>query len=124
MVPNNGAVGTGIGAGNLNTESILQQQQSFDSAARAAWYGNGNIGRWYLPSRDELVELYKNSAKVDGPTANLYWSSTEPNPGQMVAYTVDFSTGDVSYNQYKDGYSQSPKYVRPVRAFAPACPCK
>jgi hypothetical protein len=124
MVPNNGAVGTGIGAGSLNTESILQQQQSFDSAARAAWYGNGNIGRWYLPSRDELVELYKNSAKVDGPTANLYWSSTEPNPGQMVAYTVDFSTGDVSGMQYKDGYSQPPKYVRPVRAFAPACPCK
>ena len=124
MVPNNGAVGTGIGAGNLNTESILQQQQSFDSAARAAWYGNGNIGRWYLPSRDELVELYKNSAKVDGPTANLYWSSTEPNPGQMVAYTVDFSTGDVSNMQYKDGMGQPPKYVRPVRAFAPACPCK
>jgi hypothetical protein len=129
QIPDGGAAGTAIGTGAKNTDSIMQQQQSYDSAAKAAFMGNGqttDYGKWFLPSNDEMREVYRNRALVDAPTTGFYWTSTENM--QNAAYTINFDGGDISGWSYKDGCSlcrygkqHDGLYVRPVRAFAPAC---
>ena len=122
------AAGTGIGAGAKNTDAIMLQQQSYDSAAKAAFTGNGNVsdyGKWYLPSNEEARLVCLSKDKVGAPLSGLYWTSTENY--QNAAFTVDFSDSavqkcDISGMSYKDGLGQhSGRAVRPVRAFAPAC---
>ena len=126
-VPNQGAKGSAIGTGAQNTWNIMVQQQSYDSAAKAASVDN----KWYLPSLEELFEVYIQRDKVDAPTSGEYWSSTEA--GQHAAITINFSsTYKVLPDQRQAALStlQTTIYkdtnwrgVRPVRAFAPACPC-
>ena len=122
------AAGTGIGAGAKNTDAIMLQQQSYDSAAKTAFMGNGNVsdyGKWYLPSNEEARLVCLSKDKVGAPLSGLYWTSTENY--QNAAFTVDFSDSavqkcDISGMSYKDGLGQhSGRAVRPVRAFAPAC---
>ena len=128
QIANGAAAGTGIGAGAKNTDAIMLQQQSYDSAAKAAFTGNGNVsdyGKWYLPSNEEARLVCLNKDKVGAPLSGLYWTSTENY--QNAAFTVDFSDSavqkcDISGMSYKDGLGQhSGRAVRPVRAFAPAC---
>ncbi|MFT7252014.1 MAG: hypothetical protein ACI9FW_001770 [Flavobacterium sp.] len=75
---------------------------------------------WYLPSRDELNQMYINRIATNGvATANgganysnsSYWSSTEPN--SYYAWKQDFNDGQ----QYYGGKSYPPSYGRAVRAF-------
>ena len=127
-VPNQGAKGSAIGTGAQNTWNIMVQQQAYDSAAKAASVDY----KWYLPSLEELFEVYIQRNKVDAPASGEYWSSTEA--GQHAAIAIDFSStfpvlpdqrqaalSTVQHTIYKDTNWRG---VRPVRAFAPACPCK
>lgn len=123
-VPGPGAVGTGIGSGDINTNAIMLQQQSFMSAARIANEGDPAKNQrsvWYLPSTEEIREIYKNRASVGGPKTGTYWTSTEK--GQNVAIAFNFDTGTMDESLYKDGYGgqHGGQRVRPVRPFAPAC---
>ena len=58
-----GATATRIGSGKANTgKIILSQGDSGLYAARRCWYHKSNsYADWYLPSKNELNELSKNS---------------------------------------------------------------
>ena len=71
---------------------------------------------WYLPSKEELNQLYLNKGKIGGFANSIYWSSTEyntndikPNPA-WVQYFNDNGT-PTNFNR-KNKFS-----VRAVRAF-------
>jgi hypothetical protein len=77
-IPVNGADGTAIGTGQQNTADILAAgcPESPIAAGVANTFINGSLG-WFLPSKNELNELYLNRAIVGGFLSNLYWSSSE-----------------------------------------------
>ncbi len=73
-----GADGTAIGTGAQNTADILAGCSASGIAARVAdEYELNGYGDWFLPSKDELNELYQQRAVVGGFTNVNGWSSTE-----------------------------------------------
>ncbi len=106
--------GTAIGTGKSNTAAIVEALDGAgfteDYAAKAcADYSSGGKDDWFLPSKDELNELYKQKNTV-GVASNIYWSSSEAVP--TVAWEQNFSSG------YQSGDTKgSGKHVRAVRAF-------
>jgi hypothetical protein len=106
-----GATGIAIGTGQSNTDAIIALPIAYSAAklARDYIWPNGQKGG-YLPSKDELNELYKHKHVVGGFANDYYWSSSE-------FYSYDawfqyFANG----NQY--GTSKyDPYLVRAVRAF-------
>jgi len=115
-----GADGTAIGTGAQNTIDIEAGCTTPGIAADicANLSLNGYID-WFLPSKDELNEMYINKATIDatalanGGTAfvgNYYWSSSEYNNGN--AWSQYFYNG-TQYNILSKG---NPFYVRAVRA--------
>jgi hypothetical protein len=78
----------------------------------------------HLPSLKELYEVYLQRTKVDAPSSGEYWSSSEE--GDQAGIAINFSSNEIGLSTvrstlYKDTHLRK---VRPVRAFAPACPCK
>lgn len=82
-VPSPGATGTAIGTGKTNTDAIIDQNGSGSdfAAGIARNYTGGGYTDWYLPSKDELGQLYvnlkDNNDNVGGFAADYYWSSSE-----------------------------------------------
>lgn len=82
-----GASGTAIGAGLANTIAIIANHGAGTYAANLCDnYTVGSYSDWFLPSKDELNEMYLNKVAIDsavienGGTAfenYNYWSSTE-----------------------------------------------
>jgi hypothetical protein len=99
-----GTDGTSIGSGLQNTMDITSQGCATEfggiTAAQAALNAEINgYSDWYLPSKDELVEIYNTIGNGD-PEGNIggfetsnpaYWSSSELNSND--AWFVDFSDG-------------------------------
>ena len=75
---------------------------------------------WYLPSKEELLTIYKNKDKLNlkltDKLIGWYWSSTEDNCkdifGDFCAWSVAMLSGD-TYRSIK----RSKRYVRAVSAF-------
>ncbi|MGB7511331.1 MAG: TIR domain-containing protein [Pelodictyon phaeoclathratiforme] len=65
---------------------------------------------WFLPSKEELNQLYHNRSAVGGFAFGIYWSSTEY--AADVAWNQVFGNGSQRYN-----VKGSEWRVRPVRAF-------
>jgi len=106
-----GATGTAIGTGLSNTNAIIIAQGDGSYAASIARdYNGGGYTDWYLPSRDELNQLFEHRNAIGGFTNYYYWSSTEDD--YYDAWEQDFSTG--YQNVYDKGYTID---VRAVRAF-------
>ena len=112
-----GADGTAIGTGAQNTLDILADCSEGGIAAKlAADYevtvDGVTYDDWFLPSKDELNELYLNQDAIGGFDAFLasYWSSTEFDDSD--AWQQGFSSG-TQYNFYKFTDSR----VRAVRSF-------
>jgi hypothetical protein len=106
-----GADGTAIGTGAQNTIDIMNGCNEAGIAARLC--GDlvlGGFSDWYLPSRDELNQLYINRVAIGGFAYPSYWSSTEE--GSTNAWRLNFSTGNQSYFSKSNYYN-----VRAVRAF-------
>lgn len=103
-----------IGSGLTNSLSIIAQGNSdpaVSAASLARSYAGGGLTDWYLPSHDELNEMYLARLSVGVFSANdYYWSSTEsPSNG---AWSLRFQNFDL------DSVSKSADFgVRPVRAF-------
>ena len=78
---NRGAIGTAIGTGFSNTNTIIASQGTIATnyaAGLARAYTGGGYTDWYLPSKDELNKLYLNRVAIGGFMSNgLYWSSSE-----------------------------------------------
>ena len=68
-----------IGAGKANTAEIVRMCGTLNSAARlCAKYAYGGYSEWFLPSKDELNQIYLQADKIGGiDKTDLYWSSTE-----------------------------------------------
>ena len=112
-----GADGTAIGTGAQNTIDIEAEcTWSLIAADICANLTLGGYSDWFLPSKDELNEMYLNIGQGSslgnvGGFANLnYWSSTEG--GTIGAWIQDFNDGD---HYYDDKVIND--YVRAVRSF-------
>ena len=109
--PVTGATGTAIGTGQANTTAIVKAQGPGSYAAKLCDdLVLGGYSDWYLPSKDELNQLYLNQAVVGGFANYDYWSSSEND------------TYDAWYQYFGYGYQyNNSKYstlsVRAVRAF-------
>jgi len=97
-----GATATAIGTGMQNTVTIVGVQGAGSYAAESCSSLTLNgYSDWFLPSQDELNEIYLNlgtvnaAAITNGGTAfnlsNGYWTSSEYNA--TVAYTQNLSNG-------------------------------
>ena len=107
-----GTTSTAIGSGYKNTLAMISQNNTSNKAGTIVRvYTGGGFTDWYLPSKDELNELYSARTQIGGLGGLYYWSSSEYNNGN--SWLQDFSN---SFNQSassKDGSNT----VRPVRAF-------
>ena len=122
--PVSGADGQSIGTGYQNTLDIVAQNCQTESggitAAQATLnYESEGYTDWYLPSKDELVEMY-NTIGNGGQEGNIggfemidypcYWSSSEFN--SYGAWLVYF------YSDYTDhGDKDGTVRVRVIRSF-------
>jgi TolB-like protein len=120
-----------VGSGKPNSEYIMRQAVNrgggFDWAAEVcdSLVVNG-YDDWFLPSRDELHQMYGNLKRkgVGGFKDEMYWSST-PNgdvspDGRMRIWYEDFSNGNQSCFSNTNSYygNMHIKYrVRAIRQF-------
>jgi hypothetical protein len=128
-----GGTGTAIGTGLNNTTIIVAKlNESPAESDRAAQLADaltsGGYGDWFLPSRDELIEMcwVLNSRawdgivgennpeygtnRVGGFTGDLYWSSSEGSADN--AWLLNFYNGYNGVNPKDPGLR-----VRAIRAF-------
>ena len=109
-----GAYGTAIGTGNQNTIAIEAGCTTAGTAADiCANLTLGGYSDWFLPSRDELYEMYLNLHQqgLGGFANSSYWSSTEYSVDY--AWFRDFSSGF----QFYDVKTFLNYKVRAIRAF-------
>ena len=106
-----GTTSNAIGAGYANTSAIITQSNVAGRAATVAraFQGGGKTD-WFLPSKDELTQVYRQKSVLGGFDFNYYWSSSEGAAG--LAWFQGFDGyGD-------NGAKSATLYVRPVRAFS------
>ena len=122
-----GADGQAIGTGYQNTMDVVNQECSTNyggiTAAQAALdFEINGYSDWYLPSKDELEEMY-NTIGNGGPEGNIggfatsypmwYWTSSEYIVEEATAaWTIYFDDGSM-WEDAKDSMAR----VRAIRAF-------
>lgn len=110
-----GVVGTRLGIGKTNTRNIISAQGQTGlhyAALECAKSKRGGYTDWFLPSKDELNELYKQKDMVGGFDYDFYWSSSEDYRYYIDVWIQIFYNGDQDVNT-KDGTGK----VRAVRTF-------
>jgi predicted RNA-binding protein with TRAM domain/tRNA G37 N-methylase TrmD len=119
------ALGTAIGTGSANTDAIVAVC-STGAAKSARAYTGGGVSDWFLPSIDELLQMYTNRAAIGGLVqttqvgtgiaTTTFWSSSEYNSSQSKNWSFLTNGNDNWGKNYGFG-------VRPVRMFsAPGAP--
>ena len=107
---------TGIGSGLSNTYKLLSSASDnlrFPASQACADYGNNtDYDDWFLPSKDELNEIYENRDALGTTfkTDDKYWSSSQYS--SYYAWTQLYDNGGQYNSDFTTDY-----YVRPVRAF-------
>ena len=108
----NGNTSTDIGTGLANSNAIIAQVGHTASAAQVCRsYTGGGLTDWFLPSKDELNQLYLQKNTVGGFASEGYWSSSEYN--SSFAWGHSFNNG----TQYGNRKNLNNHRVRAVRAF-------
>jgi hypothetical protein len=118
-----------IGAGKENTQNMIQAIINAESEANYTQDENGaakaceiftlnGYGDWFLPSKNELAEMYAKLKGIGSPLGGFdnspYWSSTAvSDTDNNKAYIIDFSSGTGIEAEKRHTYYR----VRPVRAF-------
>ena len=107
-----GATGTVIGTGKANTKTIVlaQGKPGPYAALACSKYKRNGFTDWYLPSKDELNELYKQKNVVGVFVNGYYWSSSQGSSN--LAWEQDFYSGSQS-----DSATNHPDNVRAIRSF-------
>ena len=120
----NGVTSASIGHGQTNTTAMMNQVGYSGGAAKVCdeytTTVNGIIySDWFLPSKDELNQMYQNRETINTTAAansgsnfpiSTYWSSTEY--GFNVAWLQGFGDGNQSATNKSNTFN-----VRAVRAF-------
>jgi hypothetical protein len=57
----------------------------------------GGYNDWYLPSRDELIQVCANRNVMTGFSVWNYWSSTEADPSALGQFTADHNAWSVAF---------------------------
>jgi hypothetical protein len=99
-------------APNTWSGGVEDPSQLWAAAVVAALaYTSGSKNDWYLPSKDELNELYLVRTTVGGFKLDYYWSSS--------ANGSDFAWGQTFNDSGRQNSLDKPEgnFVRPVRAF-------
>jgi hypothetical protein len=116
---------TSIGSGHANTNAMVAAGKCTSGAASTARsYAGGGLSDWYLPSLEELQQMYAQQATIGGfnlmteagtsRTTTTYWSSSEDGSQNFYARSWSFLTNG------NDNWSKSLKFgVRPIRSFEP-----
>ena len=113
-----GETWTDIGKGSFNTDRIIAVQGATETsyaAGLARAYRGGGYTDWFLPSKDELNQMYINKTTLEAvsgfsPFSNVYWSSSEDNSDR--AWGQYFYFGD--QGPFSKHFADN---VRAVRAF-------
>lgn len=103
------AQGSSIGTGAANTDAILGFNGNVECAAKVCRdYRGGGYDDWFLPSKDELAEMYLilNGTII---LSNFCWSSTEEDATNAWWYNYAFGMEN-------DAKNSTPP-VRAIRAF-------
>jgi len=107
-----GTTSTAFGTGQANTTAIVNLCSESGIAARiCSDLSLSGYSDWYLPSKDELYQMYLSSAYIPNLSTGYYWSSSEHT--STYAYWVSCSSGvSQSYLKTNAGYA-----VRAIRSF-------
>ena len=118
-----GAASTSIGGGFSNTTDIINGCNEVGIAAEICYnLTKGGYADWYLPSKDELNEMYTNKNIInttsilnggyafDDDDGDKYWSSTQESP----EYSTIQRFGD---GHQKGRNKQNLAWVRAIRNF-------
>jgi hypothetical protein len=100
---------TAIGSGFRNTKMMLGTC-TFGAANMAASYNGGGKSDWFLPSKDELNQLFLQKTVFGALKMDYHWSSSEGDVSN--AWVQHFTDGTQTFNRETAG-----GYIRPVRAF-------
>jgi len=109
--------GTAIGTGRKNTALILMIDNQAPAAISCKNISNAGKNDWFLPSIDELNQLYQKRDFISGLDDFFrgYWSSTQFSSNSAMAQ--DFKNGHI-YGTYDGGYFKwNDEFVRAIRAF-------
>ena len=110
-----GAIGTAIGTGKANTAAVIAAHSgdtaSNNAAKAAVAYKGGGKSDWFLPSKDELNEMYKARSHLE-ISFGWFWSSSQDDSNR--AWGQYFVNGSqYNYDKVIGDYS----VVCAVRAF-------
>ena len=114
------ATATAIGWGYRNTRAIILAGNTDTGTAAAladshtVTVGGVLVDDWFLPSLDELNEMYIRRASIGGfevTVGTTYWTSTESSSNN--ALRQRFNNGE----NWTPSGKLTPGYVRPIRAF-------
>lgn len=109
------ASGTSIGDGKLNTTLMYDNCGESSAAYYCSGLTTDGYTDWFLPSKDELEQLYLQNEIVGGfRNGNYYWSSSEDNENN--AWLHYFTTDTVLDKQRSLGKNGS-CYIRAIRQF-------
>lgn len=102
-----------MGAGMENSIAIKENQGPYSgiAARNALSHSSNGYSDWYLPSYNEMLEVFSKRDLIGGFSNNHYWSSTQANVDEGIS--VGMSTGIVTY---RDKTDQSRRF-RPIRRF-------
>jgi hypothetical protein len=109
------ATATAIGTGFANTETIISKQgptATSYAAGLARAYNGGGFTDWFLPSINEINQMFVIGGLLEG-VSNRYWSSTEDaDPDKFGSEAWDINSG-AQISTRKDLLRR----VRAIRAF-------
>lgn len=108
-----GANGSAIGTGWQNTMDIIAQGNSDPTKSAPAYaeaYEFGGMTDWFLPSKDELYEVYEQRIVIAASAGINYWSSSDfdLNTSWATAFSTGYQTRGMKFTVWGS---------LPIRAF-------
>jgi Protein of unknown function (DUF1566) len=105
--------GEGIGSGQTNTTNIVSGCSTAGIAARICDQLDLNgYTDWFLPSKDEINQMYIQKDLIGGFGDGYFWCSTESPSETATAYYDHFDHGGQGWTNKYNSYR-----VRAIRAF-------
>jgi hypothetical protein len=105
-----GATDAALGTGSANTNTIATSQGASTggltyAAALAKAYTDGLYNDWYLPSQDELNQMYLNRDAIGGFTSayNYFWASTEVDASNAIMQNFLNGGSVLNFAKYASG---------------------